>query len=539
MEGADRQPWSREAEVAVLGSILKSPELLVEVGNELEVEGFYNERHRIIYRTVLTLEEAGKRIDAVTLIERLSANGELDTAGGAQYIHKLIDDTPSALNHEQYVEIVVEKARRRAMIAISRDAQQRARDEATSLQAVTDEIAQSFLDLAAGSAQKHTRAMADVASDVFDKVQEMAQKTSEHGFTGLPSGFYALDRMTSGWQPSDLIILAARPGMGKTAFALNLLTNAATHHKDPAVVLIFSLEMSAEQLVFRVASSVSAVPLRDLRTGQLDKLSRDKFYSTIQDLSRTKFFIHDRAPLTLPEVARVARQIYHEHGLDIIAIDYLQLMQGSSLRKNSNREQEISEISRGLKALAKELEVPIIALSQLNRAVESRKPPIPKLSDLRESGAIEQDADIIIFLYREKYYRELAAAEQGGDAAAIAKERQASSGPDEAEVIIAKHRSGETGKVKLLFIGERTTFANLSADVPLPSEDDFGPEAAKESRTAGDPLAPFQNLKEPEPQPEPGSRPTPPPIQDSGFDDFDFDTEGFAELPDDDDDLPL
>lgn len=558
---SQRQPHNPKAEQAVLGAVLKVRDLMIEVAQKLKPDDFYIERHRLIFRSMLALSEDAKDIDVVTLCEHLSANGVIDQAGGPEYVSRLIDEVPSSVRHEHYGDIVRDKATRRRLIAAANDSILRARDEASGIEETADSVAQSFLDLATGAAKEHTRPMREIVGDVIDQVEKLAKRSAVNGITGVPSGYFALDKITAGWQPSDLVVLAARPGMGKTAFALELLKNATRMKRDSKAMLFFSLEMSSQQLATRVISSHTKVPLSALRLGALSRAQHDKLFRGADEIGSLPIYIHDRSPMTVTEIARISRKVHHEHPLGMIIIDYLQLMQGSDAKKNQNREQEISEISRKLKSLAKDLQVPVIALSQLNRSVEKRPGKKPILSDLRESGAIEQDADIIIFLFRQAYYDALEAKEQGNDDASIERERRARGGAgDETQVIIAKHRSGETGNISILYIPECTAFANYATDTPPPDDDDIAPDAARFGgiNRASDANESSQ-FRSPTPEPDgtrppPGSHPTAPSgapnpnakierrstgtSSDPLGDILDDSMDQFVEMAEDDDDIP-
>jgi replicative DNA helicase len=554
-----RQPHNPKAEQAVLGAILKNRDVILEVGQTLKPDDFYVEKHRLIYRSMLALSEASRIIDTVTLCEHLSSHAVIDQAGGPEYVGRLETEVPAAVRYEHYAEIVREKATRRRLISAANESILSARDEAGSIEETADTVAQRFLDLATGAAQEHTRSIKEVVGEVIDEVEELAARSSQNEITGVSSGFFALDKKTAGWQSSDLIILAGRPGMGKTAFALELLRNSVLNPETRKAALFFSLEMSASQLTKRVISSHARLKLQSLRLGSMSTKERDRFHRGIEEVSQLPIFIHDRSPMTVAEIARIARKKHHEEELGLILIDYLQLMQGSALKRNQSREQEISEISRKLKSLAKELDIPVIALSQLNRSVENRENKIPRLSDLRESGAIEQDADIIIFLYREAYYEELEAKKRGADEASIERERKARGQEgDETKIVIAKHRSGETGIVSLRFIPKYVSFANYATDVPPPDDEDIAPDRHRlgEGRTTGGSAGGgTENLKSPPPQPD-GTSPPPRRSQQpstsggeqtastgiggpAGIGDLiDEEFEDFVEVDEDDDDIP-
>jgi len=436
-------PQSVEAEQAVIGGLMLAPESLDRVGDFLTEHDFYRRDHRLIYRAIRDLSEKNKPFDAVTLGEWFEANNLAEQIGGTGYLVELASSTPSAANIKAYAEIVREKAVLRQLIEAGTDIVNDAfQPEGRDSQEVLSAAEQKVFKIA----EQGRRGRADFVSlrdamkDAFQLLQERYE--NQGSVTGLPTGFTDLDEVTAGLQPSDLIILAARPAMGKTTLALNIAEYGAL--KTKKAVVVYSMEMSAPQLAFRLISSIGRVNATRLRTGQLEDEDWSRVNMAIKMLSEVKIFIDD-TPALSPDVLRSkARRIKREHDLGLIVIDYLQLMQVPG--NNENRATEISEISRSLKALAKELNVPVIALSQLNRGLESRTDKRPVMADLRESGAIEQDADIIMFIYRDEYYHK--------------------DSPDKglAEVIIGKQRSGPTGTIKLKFFGEYTRFDNLARD---------------------------------------------------------------------------
>ena len=436
-------PQSVEAEQAVIGGLMLSPDSLDRVGDLLTENDFYRRDHRLIFRAIRELAEKNRPFDAVTLGEWFEANGLSEQIGGTGYLVELASTTPSAANIKAYAEIVREKAVLRQLIEAGTDIvndgyQPDGRDSHEILAAAEQKVFKI--------AEQGRRGRADFVplreamKEAFQILQERYE--NQGAVTGLPTGFTDLDEMTAGLQPSDLIILAARPAMGKTTLALNMAEYGAI--KTKKAVAVYSMEMSASQLAFRLISSIGRVNATRLRTGQLEDEDWSRVNMAIKMLSEVKIFIDD-TPALSPEVLRSkARRIKREHDLGLIVIDYLQLMQVPG--NQENRATEISEISRSLKALAKELNVPVIALSQLNRSLESRTDKRPVMADLRESGAIEQDADIIMFIYRDEYYHK-DSADKGL-----------------AEVIIGKQRNGPTGSVKLRFFGEYTRFDNLAHD---------------------------------------------------------------------------
>lgn len=437
-------PQSVEAEQAVLGGLMLSPESYDRVGDQLDETDFYRRDHQLIFRAIKELAERNRPFDAVTLGEWFESQGQGELVAGGAYLVELASTTPSAANIVAYAEIVRDKAVLRQLIEVGTTIvndgfQPEGRESAELLAKAEQEV------FAIAESGKHGRqdftAVNDAMRDAFDVLQ--TRYAAGGAITGLPTGYVEFDEMTAGLQPTDLIILAARPAMGKTTLALNMAEYAAMKTKKP--VAVFSMEMSASQLALRLISSVGRVNAARLRTGQLEEEDWSRISSAIRLLKDTRIFIDD-TPALSPDVLRAkARRLKREHGLGMIVIDYLQLMQVPG--NSENRATEISEISRSLKALAKELNVPVIALSQLNRSLETRTDKRPVMADLRESGAIEQDADVIVFIYRDDYYNKENSPDKGL-----------------AEVIIGKQRNGPTGSVKLKFFGEYTRFDNLAHD---------------------------------------------------------------------------
>ena len=436
-------PQSVEAEQAVIGGLMLAPDSLDRVGDLLTEEDFYRRDHRLIYRAIRELSEKNKPFDAVTLGEWLEANNLAEQIGGTGYLIDLASTTPSAANIRAYAEIVREKSVLRQLIEVGTEIvndgfKPEGRESREVLSAAEMKVFRIAEQGARGRADFVP--LREAMKDAFQLLQERYE--NQGNVTGLPTGFHDLDEMTAGLQPSDLIILAARPAMGKTTLALNIAEFAAL--KTKKAVAVYSMEMSASQLAFRLISSIGRVNATRLRTGQLEDEDWSRVNMAIKMLSDVKIFIDD-TPALSPDVLRSkARRIKREHDLGLIVIDYLQLMTVPGT--GENRATEISEISRSLKALAKELNVPVIALSQLNRSLETRTDKRPVMADLRESGAIEQDADIIVFIYRDEYYH------------------KDSQDKGLAEVIIGKQRNGPTGTVKLKFFGEYTRFDNLARD---------------------------------------------------------------------------
>ena len=432
-------PHSVEAEQAVLGGLLLVPESWDRVADRLIERDFYRRDHQMIFRAIGELQDKSMPPDAVTLGEWFDAQGIAELVGGSRYILELANTTPSAANITAYADIVREKSVLRQLIdagtEITGDAYQ---PEGRATQEILEKAEQSVFRIAEAGARGR-QGFVPMRSAVKEAFQQLQQRYETRGsITGLPTGFTDFDELTAGLQPSDLIILAARPSMGKTALALNMAEYAAL--KTKKAVAVFSMEMSASQLAFRLISSLGRINQQHLRTGDLQDEEWPRVTSAITLLSEAKIFIDDTPALSPVELRSRARRLKREHDLGLIVIDYLQLMAVPG--NQENRATEISEISRGLKALAKELNVPVIALSQLNRSLEQRADKRPMMSDLRESGAIEQDADVIVFIYRDDYYNK-ESTEKGV-----------------AEIIIGKQRNGPTGSVKLTFLGQYTKFEN-------------------------------------------------------------------------------
>lgn len=430
-------PQNVEAEQAVLGAMLLSHDAVIVAMEKLQSQDFYRDVHRIIFEAMEHLHWENKEIDVITLPDELKRMKKLDDVGGLEYVLNLPNLVGSAANIEYYANIVAEKALARNLISTCTELTTEAYDGQKETEALLDDAERRILQLSDTKNRGDFASVGAVVEVTLDKITKLYENKA--GLTGLPTGFRDLDRMTSGLQPSDLILVAARPSMGKTAFTLNIAQNVGVRqHKT---VAFFSLEMSQEQLVQRLLCQIAHIDSQKLRTGQLNS---DEEWTRLTDacdkLYESPIYIDDTPGISVAEMRSKARRLKSEHGLDLIIVDYLQLMQG---RNAESRQQEISEISRSLKALARELKVPLIALSQLSRSVESRQDKRPMLSDLRESGALEQDADIVSFLYREDYYD---------------KETE---NQHITEVILAKHRNGPVGSVKLYFKNEFTLFLNL------------------------------------------------------------------------------
>ncbi|NVJ85524.1 MAG: replicative DNA helicase [Algoriphagus sp.] len=439
-------PQAVELEEAVLGALMLEKDALTQVIDILKVESFYKDAHQVIFQAILDLFQDSQPIDLLTVTSQLRKNGTLEVAGGAFYITELTSKVSSAANIEYHARIITEQAIKRELIRISSEIQKNAYEETTDVFELLDDMEQSLFEISEKNIRKN---YADMRSIMREAIAEMeSKKDQKDGLTGVPSGFTALDRVTSGWQKSDLVIIAARPAMGKTAFVLSVLRNAAVDHSRP--VAIFSLEMSSVQLVNRLISSEAELDSEKIKKGSLQEHEWAQLVHKTAKLSKAPLFVDDTPALSILELRAKARKLKAQHDIQMIVIDYLQLMSGDSKGGGGgNREQEIASISRALKKIAKELEIPVIALSQLSRAVETRGgDKRPQLSDLRESGAIEQDADMVMFLYRPEYY-------------GILQDENDASTQGVGEVIIAKHRNGSLDTVKLRFIGKYTKFTDL------------------------------------------------------------------------------
>ena len=433
-------PQNLEAEQSVLGGILIENYAINKVMEVLGADDFYRESHRKIYKALIDLSERDEPADSITLTNELRKNGHLDTVGGASYIASLIDSVPTAANIEYYVKIVKEKAILRKLIQTSTEIITQSYEDRGDVESFLDEAERAIFDISENRVRPSFYPIKDVIKDSFKILERLYEK--KELVTGIPSGFKELDRMTAGFQPSDLIIVAGRPSMGKTAFCLNVAQYAAIQKKIP--IAIFSLEMSKEQLGIRMLCSEAHVEGTKLRSGFLTESDWPRLTIAAGNLSDALIYIDDTAALTILELRAKARRLKTEKGgLGMVIVDYLQLMKGRS--RVESRQQEISEISRSLKALAKELHIPVIAVSQLSRKTEERTGNRPQLSDLRESGAIEQDADLILFIYRDEVYNRSPENPNRG----------------KAELIIGKQRNGPIGQIELAFLDKFTTFKEL------------------------------------------------------------------------------
>jgi replicative DNA helicase len=432
-------PQNLDAEKSLLGAVLIDEETLADISEHVTPKDFYEKRHAIIYAAMLRLYEKHKPVDLLTLTEELSRKKEIEIIGGSTYLTELTNYVPTSAHAEAYAELVAQKAVRRRLIKASGEISELGYNEETTTQELLEKAEAELFSVSDQSLKQDLVSTESILTDSFDRMEELHK--NKGAIRGVRTGYRDLDSMTAGLQRSDLIILAARPAMGKTTLVTNLAYNVATIAKQP--VLFFSLEMSKEQLVDRMLADASGVDAWNIRTGNLSDDDFGKLSEAMGEMAEAPIFIDDTPGMTVLEIRTKARRAMHEQPLGLIVIDYLQLMQSSSNRNDGNRVQEVSEISRGLKLIARELNVPVIALSQLSRSVESRSPQIPQLSDLRESGSIEQDADIVMFIYREAYYNPETERENLTD------------------LIIAKHRNGPTGKIELYFHPERLRFMSL------------------------------------------------------------------------------
>ena len=431
-------PHDAEAEQAILGSMLTDQDAVIDSIEVLKPEDFYREDNKYIYQAMCNLYNKAEPIDIITVKDELTSMQKFEAVGGIEYLALLPDKVPLVANADKYIKIVQEKSILRQLIKTAGEIESLGYEQTEEIDNIMDQAEKKIFDIMQEKNQKGYTPIKDVLIETFADLEKLYNQ--KEPITGIPTGFADLDYKTAGLHDSDLILVAARPAMGKSAFALNIATNAAINAKKP--VIIFNLEMSKSQLVNRMLCSEAMVDSNKIRTGKIDEEDWIKLATALGPLSEAPIYIDDTPGISIAEIRAKCRKLKLEKNIGLIVIDYLQLIQGSG-KRNASREQEISEISRALKILAKELDVPVIALSQLSRAAEARQDHRPMLSDLRESGAIEQDADIVMFLYRDDYYN-----------------------PDSekkniAEVILAKHRAGSTGTVELLWMGNYTKFANL------------------------------------------------------------------------------
>jgi replicative DNA helicase len=436
---ADRlPPQNIEAEQAVIGAIFLEPLALTPASEILIPEDFYRAAHQKIFNAMVKLNDQGKAVDLITVTEELAATKILEDIGGVSYLSEVAGSVPTAANIEYYANIVAEKSLLRRLIRTATGIAQDGYTREDEVETLLGEAEKSIMEVAQRRNAGNFHNIKDVLVRTYDNIETLHQRTGD--VTGIPTGFAELDRMTAGFQRNDLIIVGARPSVGKTAFALNIAQNVAVKSKEN--VAIFSLEMGAEQLVMRMLCAEGNIDAQRLRTGTLTDEDWGKLTMAMGSLSDAGIFIDDTPGVRISDLQAKCRRLKQEHGLGMILIDYLQLILGSG-RSGENRQQEVSEISRSLKQLARELQVPVIALSQLSRGVEQRQDKRPMMSDIRESGSIEQDADIVAFLYRDDYYD------------------KESENKNIIEIIIAKQRNGPTGTVSLAFVKEYNKFVNL------------------------------------------------------------------------------
>lgn len=455
-------PQAVEIEEVVLGALMLERDALSNVIDILHPESFYKEAHRHIYEAIVHLFNHSEPVDIKTVTHQLRKEGKLELVGGAYFVTQLTAKVNSAANIETHARIIAEQSIKRELIRIATEIQQDAYEDTMDVFKLLDRTEQSLFEVSESHIRKNYDKMSSLLHQAIEEIQ--IKKEKKDGLTGVPSGFTALDRVTSGWQPSDLVIIAARPGMGKTAFVVSALRNAAVDFARP--VAIFSLEMSSVQLVNRMISAEAELESEKIKRGDLADYEWEQLIHKTTRLSNAPIFIDDTPALSILELRAKCRRLVSQHGVSLIIIDYLQLMTGDTSKSGGgNREQEIASISRALKGIAKELNVPVLALSQLSRAVETRGgDKKPQLSDLRESGSIEQDADMVIFLYRPEYY-------------GITQDESGMPLSGMGEVIIAKHRNGKTDTVPLKFIGKFTKFADMEVSsapagfTPFPKSD--------------------------------------------------------------------
>ncbi len=442
MEPGKKQapPQNSEAEASLLGAILIDSDAIVKIADIITAEDFFDVKHQRIYEAIQKLYEKRSPIDVLTLADQLKNNGYLEMVGGPTYLTELTNFVPTAAHVEQYADIVAQKALRRRLISASQEISGLGYDESSNLRELIEEAETKLFEVSQQHVKQSVVSIESILAESFERLDDLHKDKKK--IRGVPTGFKDMDNILAGLQRSDLFILAARPSMGKTALALNLAHKVAVQAKEP--VLLFSLEMSKEQLVDRLLSMESGVDAWALRTGNLTDADFEKIGEAMGTLSEAPIFIDDTPGITVSDMRTKARREAHQRPLGLIIVDYLQLMSGGGRYGDSgNRVQEISEISRGLKGVARELNVPLIALSQLSRSVENRSPQIPQLADLRESGSIEQDADVVAFIYREEYYNPETDRKKITD------------------ILIKKHRNGPTGGVELYFDNEKQRFRSI------------------------------------------------------------------------------
>lgn len=440
-------PQAIDIEESVLGAIMLEKDALTTIVEILRPETFYKPAHQEIYQAIIELFNNSEPVDLRTVVNQLRKDGKLEAVGGAYYVTSLTTRVSSAANVEFHARAILEYAIKRELIAIATETQQKAYDDTVDVFTLLDHAEQTLFEITDANIRKNYSNMRSLLGEAFKELETKRQH--KDGLTGVPSGFTALDRVTAGWQKADLVIVAARPGMGKTAFMLSALRNAAIDHDHP--VAIFSLEMAALQLVNRLISAESELESEKLKKGNLADHEWEQVIHKTAQLAKAPIFIDDTPAISIFELRAKCRRLKAKHNIQLVVVDYLQLMSGDTIKGAGNREQEIASISRSLKGIAKELDVPVIALSQLSRAVETRGgSKRPQLSDLRESGSIEQDADMVLFLYRPEYY-------------GLSEDEENRPTQGMAEVIVAKHRNGSLDSVDLKFVGKYTKFMDFEA----------------------------------------------------------------------------
>jgi replicative DNA helicase len=438
-DGIRVPPQSLESEKAVLGSIMLRPEALFEIFDIIHADSFYAERHRKIYDVIMELQQQGKPIDILALSNRLQEKGMLEQIGGKSYLAELTESVPSSANIKYYAEIVQKKALMRNLILVSDDISKLGYDESKDIEEILDTAEKKVFAVTNLPSSNSMQAIKDGLTETWERIENLSN--SEESLRGVPTGFPSLDKMLSGFQPSDLIILAARPSQGKTSLAIDMARRAAVEHN--IAVGVFSLEMSSQQLIDRMLSAQSQVDLWKLRTGkQLSSDDFDRISSALDTLSKAPIYIDDEAGKSVLAMRSAARRLKSEKNLGMIVIDYLQLATPAQSKNSDNMVQQVTELSRAMKAMARELNVPVLCLSQLSRAVESRGGR-PRLSDLRDSGSIEQDADVVMFIHNESKYKDI------------------SERTNVTEILIEKHRNGATGMVELFFDNSKTSFKEI------------------------------------------------------------------------------
>ena len=449
-------PQALDLEEAVLGAIMLEKDAILSVLDILEPQSFYKESHQQIFEVAQSLSQAEKPIDLLTVTEELRKAEKLEAVGGAVYISQLTSRVGSAAHLEYHARIVAQKYIQRELIRVSSDIQERAFDEGTDVDDLLDYSERELLNIAEGHIKKETIKLNNLIKTALEQIEEAGKR--KDSLSGVPSGFTRLDRLTSGWQKSDLVILAAGPSMGKTAFVLSMARNMAVDYSRP--VAFFSLEMSSIQLVNRLIIGETQLGSDKIRTGRLENYEWEQLEYKIKDLEKAPIYVDDTPAISIFEFRAKCRRLKQKYDIQAVVIDYLQLMTGS--KESGSREQEVSNISRSLKSVAKELDIPVIALSQLNRSVEMRSGnKRPQLSDLRESGAIEQDADLVLFIHRPEYYG-MDVDEEGNSLKGVA------------EIIVAKHRNGPTGDIQLKFVREFAKFVDMDDALALVDDDENG-----------------------------------------------------------------